>query len=101
MQEDDTPNDAHPFSKLARAAAFAAERHQGQHRKGATRLPYITHPLALVDVLVSEAGGLVGDLAGESDYMATGNLLAGNPKIFSQLLQLVAPAADDVPAPHE
>jgi len=56
MQEDDTPNQAHPFSKLARAAAFAAERHQGQHRKGATRLPYITHPLALVDVLVSEAG---------------------------------------------
>jgi len=56
MQEHKQPNDTHPFSKLARAAAFAAERHQGQHRKGATRLPYITHPLALVDVLVSEAG---------------------------------------------
>ena len=46
----------HPFSVLARAAAFAAERHQGQQRKDAARSPYITHPLALVDVLVSEAG---------------------------------------------
>ncbi len=46
----------HPLSTLARAAAFAAERHQGQQRKDAARSPYISHPLAVVDVLVHEAG---------------------------------------------
>ena len=46
--------------------------------------------MAAGSLLVSEAGGLVGDLAGETNYLATGNLIAGNPKIFSQLLQLIA-----------
>ena len=39
--------------------------------------------------LVSEAGGLVSDLAGESNYLATGNIVAGTPKIFGQLLAIV------------
>ena len=42
-------------------------------------------------LLVSEAGGLVGDLSGESAYMTTGNIVGGNPKVFSQLLQVIAP----------
>ena len=42
-------------------------------------------------LLVSEAGGLVGDLSGEAAYMTTGNIVGGNPKIFSQLLQVIAP----------
>jgi myo-inositol-1(or 4)-monophosphatase len=42
-------------------------------------------------LLISEAGGLVGDLAGESDYLATGNIIAGTPKVFSQILQVIAP----------
>ncbi len=42
-------------------------------------------------LLIAEAGGLVGDLSGESDYLATGNIIAGNPKVFSQLLQLLTP----------
>ncbi len=41
-------------------------------------------------LLISEAGGLVGDLAGESNYLATGNIVAGTPKVFSQILQVVA-----------
>ncbi len=41
-------------------------------------------------LLITEAGGLVGDLSGEQDYLTTGNVIAGNPKIFSQLLQLIA-----------
>ena len=40
-------------------------------------------------LLISEAGGLVGDLAGGEDYMKTGNLIAGTPKVFSQILQVV------------
>jgi myo-inositol-1(or 4)-monophosphatase len=41
-------------------------------------------------LLISEAGGLVGDLSGENNYLATGNIVAGNPKVFSQLLQTIA-----------
>ena len=42
-------------------------------------------------LLITEAGGLIGDLSGESDYMNTGNVIGGTPKIFSQLVQAVAP----------
>jgi myo-inositol-1(or 4)-monophosphatase len=42
-------------------------------------------------LLIAEAGGLVSDLAGESNYMKTGNVVGGNPKIFSQLLQIIGP----------
>ncbi|HEX8962058.1 MAG TPA: inositol monophosphatase family protein [Rhodocyclaceae bacterium] len=45
--------------------------------------------MAAGTLLITEAGGLVGDLAGEHDYLATGNVVAGNPKIFGQLLQLI------------
>lgn len=40
-------------------------------------------------LLISEAGGLVGDLAGNESYLESGNIVAGNPKIFAQLLQLI------------
>jgi len=40
-------------------------------------------------LLISEAGGLVGDLSGGESYMKTGNLVAGTPKVFSQLLQII------------
>ena len=46
--------------------------------------------MAAGSLLIAEAGGLVGDLAGESAYLATGNIIAGNPKIFSQLLQIIS-----------
>ncbi len=41
-------------------------------------------------LLITEAGGLVGDLRGETEYMNTGNMLAGNPKVFAQLVQIVS-----------
>ena len=40
-------------------------------------------------LLITEAGGLVGDLAGGDDYLKTNNLVAGTPKVFAQLLQLI------------
>jgi myo-inositol-1(or 4)-monophosphatase len=46
--------------------------------------------IAAGSLLITEAGGLVSDLAGENDYMRTGNVVAGNPKVFAQLLQLIA-----------
>ncbi|MBI5861187.1 MAG: inositol monophosphatase [Rhodocyclales bacterium] len=46
--------------------------------------------MAAGSLLITEAGGLVGDLSGEANYMKTGNIIGGNPKIFSQLLQIIA-----------
>jgi myo-inositol-1(or 4)-monophosphatase len=42
-------------------------------------------------LLVTEAGGLVGDLAGENRYLQTGNIVAGNPKVFVELLRAMSP----------
>ncbi|MBL8491216.1 MAG: inositol monophosphatase [Rhodocyclaceae bacterium] len=47
--------------------------------------------MAAGTLLISEAGGLVGDLTGEADFLATGNIVAGSPKVFSQLLQVIGP----------
>jgi myo-inositol-1(or 4)-monophosphatase len=40
-------------------------------------------------LLISEAGGLIGDLSGGDEYLKTGNLVAGTPKVFSQILQVI------------
>jgi len=40
-------------------------------------------------LLVIEAGGLMGDFAGGANYMQTGNTVAGSPKVFKLLSQLV------------
>ena len=38
-------------------------------------------------LLVQEAGGLVGDLEGGNNHRQSGSLIAGNPKMFKNLLQ--------------
>lgn len=40
-------------------------------------------------LLIQEAGGLVSDLSGEGGFMASGNVVAGTPKVFGQLLPVV------------
>jgi myo-inositol-1(or 4)-monophosphatase len=47
--------------------------------------------MAAGSLLITEAGGIVSDLSGESNYLQTGNIIGGNPKIFGQLLQVIAP----------
>jgi myo-inositol-1(or 4)-monophosphatase len=42
-------------------------------------------------LLITEAGGLVGGLTGEGDYLERGHIVAGNPKIFVQLLNTIEP----------
>lgn len=42
-------------------------------------------------LIVQEAGGLVSDFSGGNDFMKSGNIAAGNPKIFKALLQELAP----------
>lgn len=42
-------------------------------------------------LMIQEAGGLVSDLAGEGTFLDTGNIVAGTPKVFGQLLQVIQP----------
>ena len=43
-------------------------------------------------LLIKEAGGLVSDFGGGEDYFKSGDLVAGNPKVFKQLLQMIVRA---------
>ena len=47
--------------------------------------------VAAGSLLIVEAGGLVGDLAGESDYLRGGQIVAANPRIFAQMVKVLAP----------
>lgn len=42
-------------------------------------------------LLITEAGGLIGDFKGQFNYLENGNVVAGNPKIFKSLLQVIKP----------
>jgi myo-inositol-1(or 4)-monophosphatase len=41
-------------------------------------------------LMITEAGGLVGDLEGNAGYLESGNIVAGNPKLFGQMIQLLS-----------
>lgn len=47
--------------------------------------------IAAGGLLVAEAGGLVGDFEGNESWLETGNIVAGTPKVFGQMLQVLAP----------
>ncbi len=42
-------------------------------------------------LLIKEAGGILGDFRGGDQYYETGNLVTGNAKVYSALLQTFAP----------
>ncbi len=42
-------------------------------------------------LMITEAGGLVGNFTGESDFLYQRELVAGNPKVFAQLVKMLAP----------
>ncbi len=44
-------------------------------------------------LLVTEAGGIVANFSGEADYLYKGDVIAGSPKIFAQMLNTLAPFA--------
>jgi myo-inositol-1(or 4)-monophosphatase len=50
--------------------------------------------VAAGSLLVLEAGGLIGDLAGEGNYLYGGQVIAGSPKIFAQMVTTLAPYRD-------
>ena len=43
-----------------------------------------------------EAGGLIGDLAGDGEYLFGGQVIAANPKIFAQMVTALAPFRGDM-----
>ncbi|PXW96233.1 myo-inositol-1(or 4)-monophosphatase [Sphaerotilus hippei] len=58
--------------------------------------------VAAGSLIVTEAGGLVGNFTGEADYLYQRELVCGSPKIYAQLVQILAPYTrmikDDEPA---
>jgi len=47
--------------------------------------------MAAGTLLIQEAGGLVGDFSGNNRFLETGNLVAGNVKVFRAILQTIQP----------
>jgi myo-inositol-1(or 4)-monophosphatase len=47
--------------------------------------------VAAGSLLVLEAGGLIGDLGGEGDYLYGGQVIAASPRIFAQMVTILAP----------
>ncbi|TFW70556.1 inositol monophosphatase [Methylotenera oryzisoli] len=47
--------------------------------------------IAAGGLIVQEAGGIVGDFEGNESWLETGNIVAANPKVFAQMLQVLNP----------
>ncbi len=60
--------------------------------------------IAAGSLMVTEAGGLIGNFTGEADYLYQREVLAASPKIYGQMVPLLSPfthviAADEAPSP--
>ena len=97
-----------PFKELSRLDLYMRqlryfmERSSGVRRAGAAALDLAYVACGRLDVfwelglapwdmaagalMVQEAGGLVGDLAGDANYLETGDITAATPKVYPQLL---------------
>lgn len=69
-------------------ANVAAGRSDGFFEKGLK--PW---DIAAGSLLITEAGGIVGEFNGESDYLHKGDIIAASPKVFAQMVSLLAPFA--------
>jgi len=47
--------------------------------------------MAAGSLLVTEAGGLVGNFTGDADFLHRREIIAGNPKVYAQLVQWLSP----------
>jgi myo-inositol-1(or 4)-monophosphatase len=47
--------------------------------------------IAAGSLIITEAGGLIGNFTGESDFLYQREVVAGNPKVYAQLVQILAP----------
>lgn len=46
-------------------------------------------------LLIEEAGGLIADFSGGQEYLKTGNVIAGNPRLHSKIVSLIQPHLPD------
>ena len=64
------------------------------------------HPwdIAAGSLMITEAGGLIGNFTGEADFLYQREVVAGNPKIYGQLVHTLAPytqvSQGEALAPH-
>jgi myo-inositol-1(or 4)-monophosphatase len=101
-----------PFKELGRIdlfmkqMRFLMENSAGMRRAGAAALDLAYVAAGRMDafwemglsawdmaagaLMVQEAGGLVGDLAGEPGYLDKGDIAAATPKVFPDLLRALA-----------
>jgi myo-inositol-1(or 4)-monophosphatase len=56
--------------------------------------------IAAGSLLITEAGGLVGNFTGEADYLYQREVVAGNPKIYAQLVGRLTPYTRVIEVPH-
>ncbi len=47
--------------------------------------------VAAGSLMITEAGGLIGNFTGEADFLYQREVVAGNPKVYGQLVQILAP----------
>ncbi|RRS05573.1 inositol monophosphatase [Aquabacterium soli] len=47
--------------------------------------------IAAGSLMITEAGGLVGNFTGEADFLFQREVVAGNPRIYGQLVQILSP----------
>jgi myo-inositol-1(or 4)-monophosphatase len=47
--------------------------------------------IAAGSLIITEAGGLIGNFTGEADYLFQREVVAGNPKVYGQLVSILAP----------
>jgi myo-inositol-1(or 4)-monophosphatase len=48
-------------------------------------------------LIIREAGGRISDFRGSDGYLESGNIVAGNPKVYAALSKLLAPYAVGIP----
>ncbi len=57
--------------------------------------------VAAGSLMITEAGGLVGNFTGEADFLYQREVVAGNPKVYGQLVQLLGPYSQLAVPPAE
>jgi len=54
--------------------------------------------VAAGSLMITEAGGLIGNFTGDSDFLYQREAVAGTPKVYGQLVQLLAPYSKAIKA---
>jgi myo-inositol-1(or 4)-monophosphatase len=57
--------------------------------------------VAAGSLIITEAGGLVGNFTGESDFLHQREIVAGSPKIYGQMVQILTPYTRVIKAEEE